>query len=214
MAEKSRVIRTFHKFIDWLQWGDPLRPAQDLSTLLKFAGAFLNGHQLDWWLECGTLLGCVRHQALIPWDHDLDAGLTAASLARLRSIMQTASLPDGFGYKWHDDGYARLTWREVWIDLVGYAFDARSGSWQPQLPATNRIPGNTDDYYPDYPEAQLFPLGVGLVNGIAYPIPHDPDPILRTYYGNYCRLDPIPLGFSALYHPWKTAAFVRTYWAR
>ncbi len=206
------MTSSFDKFLGWLRWGDPLRFRSDLEALLDFSRIFLNEHGFSWWLEWGTLLGCVRHQALIPWDYDLDVGLTADSLARLRALMPSATLPDGFCYRWYEtEGYARFTLRDSWVDLIGYSFEADRGVWCPQLPDYYRNPDLGDECYPDLPDIMVFPLGVGLIKGVEYPVPRNPDAILRSGYGNYRRLDPIPLAFSALYHPLQTARFVREY---
>lgn len=43
--------------------------------LLKSTTEILDQLNIPYWLEGGTLLGAVRDQKLIPWDHDLDIGI-------------------------------------------------------------------------------------------------------------------------------------------
>lgn len=201
------------KFYGWLRSGDPLRHRRSLQILLGFTRDILDHHGMTWWLDCGTLLGCVRHHAIIPWDHDLDLGLPLDDLQRLHALMQTAILPDGIEYYWNDrDGYAQF-WLgdDYWIDLVGYALEPDRRIWVAQLPPKYRNPDDKSEYYPEYCDSAIFPLGKGSVGGLSCPVPNDTDAVLRLLYGKYRRLDPIPLFFSFLYHPIETAGFTLAY---
>ena len=53
-----------------------LRKAQliMLDMLIEF-DVLCKKHQLQYWLDSGTLLGAVRHQGFIPWDDDIDLSM-------------------------------------------------------------------------------------------------------------------------------------------
>ena len=45
-----------------------------LVDLLRRVKEVLDEHNIEFWLECGTLLGAVRDSKIMPWEHDLDFG--------------------------------------------------------------------------------------------------------------------------------------------
>ena len=43
--------------------------------LLQSFDTVCKKHDIDYWLDYGTLLGAIRHQGFIPWDTDTDVGM-------------------------------------------------------------------------------------------------------------------------------------------
>ena len=55
---------------------EDLRKAQLIMLdMLKEFDAICKKHQLQYWLDSGSLLGAVRHQGFIPWDDDIDLSM-------------------------------------------------------------------------------------------------------------------------------------------
>jgi len=84
-----------------------LRQAQlKMLSMLEVVDKICQKHQLDYWLDAGTLLGAVRHQGFIPWDDDMDISMPRASFERFLQVapaevpehmwIQTAQTDPGF----------------------------------------------------------------------------------------------------------------------
>ena len=58
-----------------------------LDMLVEF-DAICKKHQLQYWLDSGTLLGAVRHQGFIPWDDDIDLSMPVEDYNKFLKIAQ------------------------------------------------------------------------------------------------------------------------------
>jgi LicD family len=54
--------------------------------LMMKVGRIFKEHNLPYWAACGTLLGAVRHQGMIPWDDDIDIAIFARDVPLLRGL--------------------------------------------------------------------------------------------------------------------------------
>jgi lipopolysaccharide cholinephosphotransferase len=92
------------------------------AILLGIFNDFCHKHQLDYWLDYGTLLGAVRHNGFIPWDDDMDVAMPRHHYQKALFLMKKELEPMGFeveeygvgrliglGYKHRQTG--------IWLDI-------------------------------------------------------------------------------------------------
>lgn len=68
--------------------GSTLRKAQlRMLDILVEVDKICRKHNIEYFLDSGTLLGAVRHGGFIPWDDDLDIAIKSEDLPRLRKAL-------------------------------------------------------------------------------------------------------------------------------
>lgn len=58
------------------------------GKLLGEFDALCKEHNINYWINFGTLIGAIRHQGFIPWDDDTDLGIMRDDLDRLQEIVK------------------------------------------------------------------------------------------------------------------------------
>lgn len=75
-------------------------------------------NNIDYFIICGTLLGSLRQQSLIPWDNDIDLGIKREDLD---SLLEKKASFEKYGMKFdYRDGIQRIDFGDVFIDLFPF----------------------------------------------------------------------------------------------
>lgn len=61
------------------------------AGLLSEFSEIAKKHDLPYWVDFGTLIGCVRHSGFIPWDDDVDLGMMREDISRFLTILREDS---------------------------------------------------------------------------------------------------------------------------
>lgn len=92
-----------------------------LVELLRPVKEVLSKYNIEFWLDCGTLLGAVRNGKFIPWEHDVDFGAWQEKVSNnVKESISKELSNKGF------DVYVAKNWitikknEEIWLDINFY----------------------------------------------------------------------------------------------
>lgn len=63
---------------------DELKKCQ--LEILDYIVYFCDNNKINYFLDSGTLLGCIRHKGYIPWDDDIDIGMLRDDFDKFKSL--------------------------------------------------------------------------------------------------------------------------------
>lgn len=67
-----------------------LQSIRSLSyEFMKFFDNVCKKHDLEYWIDYGTLLGATRHEDFVPWDDDLDVSMMRKDYMKLTEVFQS-----------------------------------------------------------------------------------------------------------------------------
>ena len=70
--------------------------------ILEYLDSFCKKNNIQYWLDCGTLLGAIRHKGYIPWDDDIDVGMLREDYNKFISLSSSFNDNEKYIFKCYE----------------------------------------------------------------------------------------------------------------
>jgi phosphorylcholine metabolism protein LicD len=124
---------------------------------------FAQQHNLKYFAVAGTLLGAIRHRAMIPWDNDIDIGMLPEDYQRLHDLQlellasEMVFTPDPFlGKIWAKETGSKSTHSDACIDVFA------------MIHSEGIVRYKIESYVKEYPNDYLFPKEIETTKEYKY----------------------------------------------
>lgn len=182
-----------------------------LLRMLNIFDAICKKHDIDYWLDYGTLLGAVRHKGFIPWDHEADVGMLRPDFENFKvnaqkdlpndiffqtketdpfykaNFIVEAKLRDKYSnYNEYSSKHPEHRWHNgIQVDIFVYDFD----------PILENVLTNSYERFMTIGEVHLSKEELEYVEDLpfldnVFPVPIGHDSYLKRAYGDYLQLPP------------------------
>ena len=100
--------------------------AKHLTELLFYITDLFDKNNIEYFIYYGTLLGCLRHKGLIPWDTDVDLYINLNSMDKLKKLQNSIHQNTHYrlnisGSKKHPSRLSYSKINKIHVDIYYYA---------------------------------------------------------------------------------------------
>jgi len=87
---------------------------------LKYLKEIFDKHDIEYWLDEGTLLGAVREKKFIEWDHDIDFGVWLETIPKIVPLFDEIKDPDYEIYYFDWKNHIKILSKSGEVDINPY----------------------------------------------------------------------------------------------
>lgn len=116
--------------------------------ILKSVDAFCRKHKIRYWLDCGTLLGAVRHGDFIPWDDDIDIGMLRSDYDKMIELFNKENRDENLVLNLYcgangSSNMVKIQHKDIpetWVDIFPYELYSRKvETWEEKIKLTKEV---------------------------------------------------------------------------
>ena len=164
----------------------------EIYLIVKIFHELCEKHNITYWVDGGTLLGCVREQGQIPYDNDADVGMLPEDYEKFLSIKhELENEPYNYIVNIHIDGMTKIiTYNNCMKNIANEELFLPCLDIVVYHKVAKLIVIKNKDMRQSYPKSyyhieNLFPLTDIKYSDIILKAPNNPFPYLERYYGDW-----------------------------
>ena len=162
----------------------------DQIDLVKKSVNIFKLNNIQFWITCGTLLGAIRHNGLIPWDDDIDYQVPVTEEKKLLNLESSGKFKEvgmklieaGGGYKLCRDNWSR--WPFIDLIMVAPREDRMDLAWPRNKNGSLSFSKASDFSQECYLKQDIYPLIEVPFNDIKIPAPNKSVKLIHQMYGS------------------------------
>jgi hypothetical protein len=192
-GSKYKIYNVEHTIRDDLIIKTPIpmtdiKKLEKLYNVIKYTTEFLENNNIDYCISSGTLIGCVRHYGIIPWDNDVDIIIFKEGYLKIKNLMNKYN-NNHYTIIHMTPGYKLFYDNECYGELFVYDNDEKLNKYRMSYPyidndkptfMTSQIYYDNEQFNKD----DLFPTKITLFEDFYVRVPNNITNVLLAIYKN------------------------------